>query len=75
MLSSMCAWMLWNLERGESPDFFRGITQAIASICEYQEKQVPDKYWQLYPDLAWPIQNLTLRKDIGHGYFGIECWI
>ena len=28
---------------GESQDFFRGITRAIASICEYQEKQVPDK--------------------------------
>ena len=28
---------------GESQDLFRGITQAIASICEYQEKQVPDK--------------------------------
>ena len=28
---------------GESQDFFRGITQAICSICEYQEKQVPDK--------------------------------
>lgn len=22
---------------GESPDFFRGVIQAVASICDYQE--------------------------------------